>query len=263
MIRIHFLRLCGILAFSLTLLLIFGGCGLVDKITGSGTDTQDISWETNNPRTLNYVYTCRYDFGESVPKTETKQITLQFTGNKKVDITVDGKLIGKFTMEKSGHLTPISTEAIAPVMLDGLTVFPEPSKDSVKTDDTWTRLDPSEDVVALSQNSVIVQTKREYKVSSLGSDTNVEVKGSLRTLDTPGARKFLKTVISGDVATFISGLAYVQNYCLYLTAKIDIDTKQHAVKRYNSSSVLDVIPGITTDQISTSPDRYEASLELQ
>jgi len=263
MIKIRFLLLCSVLAFSLVLLFIFWGCGIVDKITGGGADTQDISWETNNPRTLNYVYTCRYDFGESAPQTETKQITLQFTGNKNVDITIDGKSIGKFTMEKSGHLTPIDAGVIAPVMLDGLTIFPEPSKDSVKANDTWTRLDPSDDVVAVSQNSVIVQTKREYKVLSLGSDTNVEVKGSLRALDTPGARKFLETVTSGDVATFVSGLAYVQNYSLYLTAQMDIDTKQHAVKRYNSSSVLDVIPGITTDQISISSDRYEASLELQ
>src|SRR5262249_46979411 len=152
--------------------------------------------------------------------------------------------VGKYAIVPSGALSPIKVgDPVSPPELDVLAIYNDAAKaPAAQVGATWSRVDPSDADVAAHQNSLVVQSRRDFKVTKLNSDgtAEIEVNGSFRFVDTPGGRAMLKKLLpnadkpgtGAGGGTLLDAMTVLTGWSPYMTGSAIFDTKTGELARY-------------------------------
>lgn len=258
---------------SVVLLAMLAACKPVFPPGGGGSGGRPIAWQLTD-RGLTYRSTSTSGFKDPAgPSTAMATFALALAAST-ATVTRDGAAVGKYTMAPSGALSVTRPgDPPAPPELDMLAIYGEAPPAATQVGATWSRVDPSDADVAAHKDSLVIQSKRDYKVTKLNSDgtAEIEVNGSFRFVDTPGGRALVQKLIpnankpgtGSGTGTLLDAMTVLTTWSPYLTGAASFDSTKGELARYTGTMVLDYNPALDPASIRSADARIEVTMERQ
>ncbi len=216
-------------------------------------------WEVNQPRTLLYQIDGRsYSNGEVVERNTFLEIEFLGGGAVRTRFADESKDYF-FMMDSTGLLSFAEPDQNYSPILDVLHMFPAQGLSNAKPGSEWKVFTPSEQYVQDSQDEIIVQAQRNFRIVEADHD-NARIKqdGYLRIVDNEAAKTgFLE--VFGNVKGHLVRAAWTK-WRYFQTGETEYSSSCGCIVKADYTGVILPIENLDENSLYISPEREELTI---